>query len=327
MTDMKKENGTSFAVDSENSVFASNPKPLRFSSDIIFPAVVRGVGLLTFLMVFFFFVVMIYQGMRVFEFLTPSDLLFSHRGGERVFEWYPVSQDPRYSVVPLLFGTLLTAVPATLISTLFGVGAGIYISEFAPYSLRGVLNHLIDLFSSLPTVAVGFMFLTIVATFFSDLFNPASRLNAALSALGLSMIIIPQIAGLTGDALRAVPRETRLAAYSLGAGKWRTVKDVVLPAAVSGITASIILGFGRAIGDTMIVLMISGNADNLLLDPFSSVRTMTATIAAELGEVSSGTAHFHALFFIGLILFTMSIILNLAVRWLVRRFAGTKRWR
>ncbi len=317
---MKRENGFSFAVDSENSVFRSERKPLGFSADRFFSILVRATGLLTFFFVFLFFVLMIYQGLRVFEFISPSDLLFSDTGGKRVYEWYPVSQDPRFSVIPLILGTLLTAIPATLISTIFGVGTGVYISEFASPSIRRSLMHLIDLFATLPTVAVGFMFLTIVATFFSDLFNPASRLNAALSALGLSMIIIPQIASLTGDALRAVPRETRLAAFSLGAGKWRTVKDVVLPAAVNGISASIILGFGRAIGDTMIVLMISGNADNLLFDPFSSVRTMTATIAAELGEVSPGTAHFHALFFIGLLLFLMSIILNLIVRGLVKRF-------
>ncbi len=322
---MKRDNGSSFAVESENSVFRSKKKSFRISSDLFFAFLVRSAGLLTFLLVFLFFVLMIYQGLRVFEFISPSDLLFSETGGTRVYEWYPVSQDPRFSVVPLIVGTLLTAIPATLISTIFGVGTGVYISEFASPALRRSLKNLIDLFASLPTVAVGFIFLTVVATFFSDLFNPASRLNAALSALGLSLIIIPQIASLTGDALRAVPRETRLAAYSLGAGKWRTVKDVVLPAAGNGISAGIILGFGRAIGDTMIVLMISGNADNLVLDPFSSVRTMTATIAAELGEVSPGTAHFHALFFIGLLLFLMSIILNLIVRALVKRFTGGKK--
>lgn len=320
---MLKENGANFTVRSDKSVFNRKVNDTGITADSIFALTVRSVGLVTALLVFLFFILMIYQGMRVFEFLSPAELLFSTRGGSRVYEWYPVSGDPRFSVVPLILGTLLTAIPATLISTVFGVGAGIYISEFAPESVRSFLKHLIDLFASLPTVAVGFMFLSIVATFFSEVFNPVSRLNAALSALGLSMIIIPQIAALTGNALQAVPFETRLASFSLGAGRWRTVKDVVLPAAVSGISASVILGFGRAIGDTMIVLMISGNADNLVFDPFASVRTMTATIAAELGEVSPETAHFHALFFIGLLLFMMSIMINVLVRFLVKRFTKT----
>lgn len=319
---MIKENGTIFTVESDKSVFNLKVKNMGISADSVFALAVRSVGIVTALLVFLFFILMIYQGLRVFEFLTPAELLYSNRGGQRVYEWYPVSSDPRFSVVPLILGTLLTAIPATLISTVFGVGAGIYISEFASASVKNFLKHLIDLFASLPTVAVGFMFLSIVATFFSDVFNPSSRLNAALSALGLSMIIIPQIAALTGNALQAVPGETRLAAFSLGAGRWRTVKDVVLPAAINGISASVILGFGRAIGDTMIVLMISGNADNLVFDPFESVRTMTATIAAELGEVSPETAHFHVLFFIGLLLFLMSIVINILVRYLVKRFAN-----
>ena len=133
------------------------------------------------------------------------------------------------------------------------------------------------------------------------------------------MIIIPQIASLTEEALRGIPDDIRMAAFSLGAGRWRTVKDIVFPAAISGISASVVLGFGRAVGDTMIVLMISGNAANLTLNPFSSVRTMTATIAAELGEVSTQTAHYHALFFIGLVLFILSILVNLIVKFLVQR--------
>jgi phosphate transport system permease protein len=186
------------------------------------------------------------------DILSPLDLIYSDRNGENIFEWYPTSNDPRFSLIPLLLGTFLTAIPATIISSFFGIGIGIFISEFAPRRIRNYLKQLIDLFASLPTVAVGFILLTVGVTFFDSVFDADNRLNAVLAAFGLSLIIIPQIASLTEEALRGIPDDIRMAAFSLGAGRWRTVKDIVFPAAISGISASVVLGFGRAVGDTMI---------------------------------------------------------------------------
>ena len=301
------------------SVFDVKPKQKKFPFDTIFTFVVRSSGLIIFLLTALVFVFIAVESFKVFGYLSPLDLIYSSRNGQNIFEWYPTSNDPRFSLIPLLLGTFLTAIPATIISSFFGIGIGIFISEFAPRRIRNYLKQLIDLFASLPTVAVGFILLTVGVTFFDSVFDADNRLNAVLAAFGLSLIIIPQIASLTEEALRGIPDDIRMAAFSLGAGRWRTVKDIVFPAAISGISASVVLGFGRAVCDTMIVLMISGNAANLTLNPFSSVRTMTATIAAELGEVSTQTAHYHALFFIGLVLFILSILVNLIVKFLVQR--------
>lgn len=230
---------------------------------------------------------------------------------ERLYQWYPTSSEERYSLIPLIVGTLMTAIPATLISTFFGVAAGIYLSEVARSTARELLKPIIELFASIPTVVLGFLMLVVGASIFNELLSPPNRLNAFIAALGLSFVIIPIIASLTEDALRSIPNDLRMGSYGLGATKWQTISRVILPAGFSGVSASVILGFGRAIGETMIVLMASGNAANITLDIFRSVRTMTATIAAEMGEVSQDSNHYYALFFIGIILFTITFILNL----------------
>lgn len=324
--DLERRVPVKFAVERSDSVFGVKKGFSAFSGEFFFSALVKLTGLLVFLVTSLFFIFIIYQSLLVFNYLNPADLLYSTKNGEVVFEWYPVSNDPKYSILPLILGTIMTSIPATIISSIFGFGIGVYMSEFAPPSVSRYLKQIIDVFASLPTVAVGFILLTVGVTFFSSLFDPQNRLNAFLSSIGLSLIIIPQIASLTEEALRSVPQHIRIAAYSLGAGKWETVKSVVLPAAINGISASILLGFGRALGDTMIVLMTSGNAATLTMNPFGSVRTMTATIAAELGEVSSGTAHFQTLFFLGMILFSMSVAINLLVKYLIKKLMRQADW-
>lgn len=225
--------------------------------------------------------------------------------------WQPTSDEPKYSILPLILGTFLTAFPATIISTLLGVCTGVYISEIASSRFREVLKPIIELFAGIPTVIIGFFMLVAGATFFQEIFGYVFRLNAFIASLGISLIIIPVIASLTEDALRSVSGDIRMAAYALGANKWQAIRNVLIPAAFSGISASIILGFGRAMGETMIVLMASGSAPEFTLDVFKSVKTMTATIAAELGEVSQESPHYYALFFIGIVLFLFSFVINL----------------
>lgn len=253
-----------------------------------------------------------------------EDFIYSERtdsGGEssKVFEWYPTSDDPRYSLVPLIMGSLLTALPATIISTFFGIILGIYLAEIASDRLREILKPAVELFAGIPTVVMGFFIIAVGATLFQDLFGFLNRLNAFVASLGLSLIIIPIIASLSEEAMRSVPVKLRMASYALGATKWQTIIKVVIPSALSGISAGIILGFGRAIGETMIVLMATGNAAELTFDIFRSVRTMTATIAAEMGEVSQQSSHYYALFFIGVVLFVVTFLLNLIAALVLRR--------
>ncbi len=234
-------------------------------------------------------------------------------------EWYPTSDDPRYSIIPLIFGTLLTAIPATIISSFLGIILGIYLSEIASGRTREIIKPFIEIFAGLPTVVIGFLILAVGSTFFQELFNTGTRLNALLASFGLSIILIPTISSLTEDALRAVPDNLRMASYSLGINKFATIKNVVIPAAISGVSAGIILGFGRAIGETMIVLMASGNAAELTFNLLHSVRTITATIAGELGEVAFGSPHYYSLFFIGTFLLIITFIINLISELIIAR--------
>lgn len=272
-------------------------------------------GFVAVLFILLIFGFLINTGFEGFNHINLSDYFFSKSNINGIsqynFEWYPTSENSRFSIIPLLAGTLLTAIPAVLISTLIGIIIGIYLAEAASPRTRELLKPIIEIFAGVPTVVIGFFMLVVGATILNDLFFPVNRLNAFLASLGLSFIVIPIIASLTEDSISAVPRELRMASYALGANRWQTIIKVVLPASVRGISAAVILGFGRAIGETMIVLMASGNAAVITVDVFRSVRSMTATIAAELGEVSQSSPHYFALFFIGLFLFSLTFFLNL----------------
>ena len=282
----------------------------------------NGVAALIFIILIFIF--LFKEGFRALEHIGLLDFLYSSRTAadgtvNTIYEWYPTSDEPRFSLIPLILGTLMTAIPATILSTIFGVAAGIYLSEVANPKWKEFLKPLIELFAGIPTVVIGFIMLVIGASFFNDLLHPDNRLNAFVASIGLSFVIIPVIASLTEDALHSIPNDLRMASYGLGATKWQTISKVILPAAFSGVSASIILGFGRAIGETMIVLMAAGNASNITSNIFLSVRTMTATIAAEMGEVSQGSDHYYSLFFIGIVLFTITFFLNLIAEMIISK--------
>jgi phosphate transport system permease protein len=282
----------------------------------------NGAAALVFIILIFIF--LFKEGFKAIDHIGIADFIYHNRLLESntyltVFEWYPTSEEARYSLVPLIIGTLLTSIPATIISTIFGVGAGIYLSEIANPKAKEILKPVIELFAGIPTVVLGFIMLVVGASFFNDFLNPTNRLNAFIAALGLSFVVIPVIASLTEDALHSIPNDLRMASYGIGATKWQTISKVILPAAFSGVSASILLGFGRAIGETMIVLMAAGNAANISTNIFQSVRTMTATIAAEMGEVSQGSDHYYSLFFIGIVLFSITFLLNLIAEIIINR--------
>jgi phosphate transport system permease protein len=246
-----------------------------------------------------------------------TDVFVEHR--EFATAWQPVSEQPKYSLIPLINGSLLVALPATLLSTCLGVMVGIYLAELANARVREVVKPAIELLAGIPTVIIGFIMLAVVASLLQNLTGSHFRLNAAVGALGVSIVIIPVVASLTEDALRSVPDSLRQASYGLGATRWQTVSRVVVPAAVSGITAAAILGFGRALGETMIVLMATGNAALVTGNIFSSIRTMTATIAAELGATARDGEQYHALFLVGAVLFTITFAFNLVAEIIVSR--------
>jgi phosphate transport system permease protein len=239
---------------------------------------------------------------------------------ETAYLWQPVGDVPKMNVVPLFLGTLRVTVLALLIAVPLAILSAIYVSHYAPPRLREVLKPAIELLASIPSVVLGFFSLIVVATVVQDVFGMTYRLNALVAAIGLSLAIVPLVFTISEDAIRAVPKELEAAALALGARKHQVVLRVVLPAALPGIAAAVILGLGRAIGETMVVLMASGNAAVMdVLAPGSSARTVTATIASELGEVTQGDVHWRVLFLLGAVLFVVTFALNRVGAWIVDR--------
>jgi phosphate transport system permease protein len=235
-----------------------------------------------------------------------------YAGREAKWSWQPNSNIPKYSLYPLFLGTLKAALVAMLFAIPLGVGAAIYSSEFAPKRLREIIKPVIELLASIPSVVLGFFALVILATVIQKAFGLTYRLNALNAGIALGITVIPVIFTVAEDAMTSVPRSLRDAAIALGANPWQVSITMVLPAALPGIAAGIVLGFGRAIGETMIVLMASGNASVISASITDSIRTFSATIAAELAEVVFGSPHYNVLFFIGTLLFLLTFVINLS---------------
>jgi phosphate transport system permease protein len=246
---------------------------------------------------------------------VPLDSLISTR-------WYPI--ESMYGVLPLISGTLVVTLGAALIAIPFGLGTAIYMSEIAPRWVREILKPLVEVLAGLPSVVLGFLGILVIAPNLRVFLNLPTGLTALAGSLLLGGIAIPTIVSIAEDALDAVPRSYRDASLAMGATRWQTIWMVTLPAARSGVLTGIMLGVGRAIGETMTVLMVTGNAPVLLKGLgtlFSPVRTMTATIAAEMGEVARGSTHYHVLFLIGIILFLISLVVNITASAVVFRQA------
>lgn len=235
------------------------------------------------------------------------------------FMWQPVSRVPKISMIPLFVGTLKVTLVAMLAALPLGVGAALFASEFAPRRLREVIKPLIELLAGIPSVVLGFFALMVLATLVQDTFGFTYRLNGFVAGLGLALAIVPVVFTVSEDALTAVPQSFREASLALGATRWETAWKVVLPAATPGILAACVLGFGRAVGETMIVLMASGNAAVVSSSFSDSVRSLSATIAAEMGEVVVGSPHYSLLFFMGVELFLFTFVLNLLASVWVKR--------
>ena len=250
-------------------------------------------------------------------------------GRPATFMWQPVSDVPKVSMVPLFVGTLKVTFVAMAAAAPIGILAALFAAEFAPRRLREIIKPVVELLAGIPSVVLGFFALMVLAPHLQNLFGFDFRLNATVAGLGLGLAIVPVIFTVSEDALRAVPGTYREASLALGATRWETAAQVVLPAAAPGVMAACVLGFGRAIGETMIVLMASGNAAMVSWSLEEPVRSLSATIAAEMGEVVVGSPHYSLLFFIGVQLFLVTLALNyvagLWIRRVVRRLSGGAR--
>ena len=227
------------------------------------------------------------------------------------FIWQPVSEIPKYNIVPLVIGSLKATLVALIVSVPLGVGAAIYVSQLAKPRLREIVKPMIELLSGIPSVVLGFFALIVMASVLQAVFGYASRLNAFVAGVALGLTVIPVVFTISEDALTSVPQSYSQAALALGAAPWQVAWQIVLPAALPGVFAACVLGFGRAIGETMVVLMASGNATIVSASILDSCRTLTATIAAELAEVVFGGDHYRILFLLGALLFAVTFVTNL----------------
>jgi len=235
-----------------------------------------------------------------------------YEGRDPKWSWQPNSNVPKYSLMPLFVGTIKAALVAMLFAVPLGVGAAIYSSEFAGKRARELIKPAIETLAASPSVVLGFFALMVLATFLQNVLHLTFRLNALNAGIALGLAVIPIIFTVAEDAMTSVPRSLRDAAIALGANPWQVSLTMVFPAALPGIAAGVVLGFGRAVGETMIVLMASGNAAIVSLSLLDSTRTFSATIAAELAEVVFGSTHYTVLFFIGSLLFLFTFVINLA---------------
>jgi len=253
------------------------------------------------------------EGLPIFREVSLGDFLLG-------LEWYPTADPPLFGIFPLIFGSLVVTLISTIIAVPLGVLSAIYIAEIAPASLKEILKSISELLAGLPSVILGFFGMIVVAPWLQVTFDLPTGLNIINASVILAIMAIPTISSISEDALYAVPREFKEASYALGATKFETITKVIFPAALSGVSTAVILGMSRAIGETMVVLMVAGGAAAIPESLFDSVRPMPASIAAEMGEAPYRSLHYQALFATGMVLFALTLIFNLVADYVSHRF-------
>jgi phosphate transport system permease protein len=233
--------------------------------------------------------------------------IFDFLGGK---QWDPTGEPEKFGLLPLMAGSALVSFGAIVIAIPLGIGTALYLGELAPRIVRETVKPIIEILASIPSVVIGFIGMTLLSGIIKDTFQLNTGLTALTGSIMLAFMSLPTIISISEDAINAVPSSYRFASTALGATKWQTAYKTVLPAASSGIVAATMLGLGRVIGETMTVLMVTGNSPRLIFSLLQPVRTITGTIAAEMGETVQGGIHYSALFAIGLMLFLITFFIN-----------------
>lgn len=269
-----------------------------------------GIASIVFVMLIFIF--LLKEGLSLFSYYNVFDFLLGRN-------WYPISEPPQFGILPLILGSIWVTLGAIVICVPLGMAVAIYVAEVAPLWLRDILKSGIELLAAIPSVVLGFIGIITLAPFLKNIFNLPSGLTALAGSIMLAFMALPTVVSIIEDAIVSVPKSYKEGSLALGATHWQTIYRVIIPAASSGILAAVMLGIGRVIGETMAVLMITGNAAIMPTSIFQPVRTMTATIAAEMGEAVGGSEHYYALFAIGIILFVISFVINLVADMLLHK--------
>lgn len=284
----------------------------RETTDWLFKQVFKATGLVTIALLAGIFLMLLFNSIAFFLEVKPIDFFTGS-------QWNPENKNGKYSIAPLLVSTCLVALGSMIIAVPLGIFTAAFLSEMAPLKLKSILKPIIEMLAAIPSVAIGFLGIVLVGPSIAKIFGIQNGLNALNGSILLSVMALPTIITISEDAISAVPKSYREASLALGANKWETLFLVTIPASLPGLIAAVMLGLGRALGETMTVLMATGNASVLPKGFLDSVRTITATIAIEMGEVPYQTTHYFALFAIAVVLFVITLIINLAGEYFANR--------
>jgi len=284
----------------------------RKISEPIIELSIRASGLAVVAFVFLIFLFLLRDSLSLFGDYAVSRFLFGR-------QWLPISEPPQFGVIPLLVGSIYVTVWAILICVPLGVGSAMFIAEVAPRPLKHVLKSLVEILAAIPSVVLGFLGIIWLGPMLRDVFGLPTGMCGLTGSLLLAFMALPTIISISEDALVGVPRAYREAAFGLGATRWQTLWRIILPSASSGILAAVMLGIGRVVGETMVVLMVTGNAPIIPTTILQPLRTLTATIAGEMGETVGGSEHYFALFAVGLVLFAITFSINFVADLFMRR--------
>jgi len=285
----------------------------RYQKEIVIKNAFFTLSLISIMVLGLIVIFLFREGLPIFREVSLRDFLFGR-------EWYPTYDPPSYGIWPLIVASLIVTFFSSLLAVPLGVLSAVYISEIAPPAIKEILKSIIELLAGLPSVVLGFFGMVTVAPWLQETFDLPTGLNIVNASAILALMAVPTISSISEDALYAVPQDFKEASYALGATKFETIVRIIVPAALSGISTAVILGMARAIGETMVVLMVAGGAAAIPESIFDSVRPMPASIAAEMGEAPFRSGHYHALFATGIVLFFMTLAFNLIADYIAQKF-------
>ena len=285
---------------------------LRKVKEFIIEKLIFTSGIASIVFVALIFIFLLAEGISVLRYVSLGSFI----GGQF---WYPISDPPKFGILPLILGSLLVTAGAIAMAVPLGIAAAFYIADVAPVKLRNLLKSCVEILSAIPSVVLGFLGIAILVPFLKHFLHLPTGLTALAGSIMLAFMALPTIISISEDAINAVPREYKEGAIALGATHWQTLTRVIIHGALPGIIAASMLGIGRVFGETMAVMMVTGNAAVIPTGLLQPVRTLTATIAAEMGEAAKGSPHYFALFAIGIVLFVISFLINLTADFLLHR--------
>jgi phosphate transport system permease protein len=284
----------------------------RRANELLIESGIKLSGFLVIGFVFLVFLFLLKDALSLFGNYPLGQFLFGRN-------WLPISDPPKFGIVPLMLGSLYVTAGAIVLCVPIGVAAAMFIAEVAPPSLKNILKSLVEILASIPSVVLGFIGIVWLGPFLRTTLHLTTGMCGLTGSLLLAFMALPTIISISEDALATVPRSYKEAAFGLGATRWQTLWRIILPAASSGIIAGVMLGIGRVIGETMVAMMVTGNAPVVPTSILQPLRTLTATIAGEMGETVGGSEHYFALFAVGLVLFIITFIINLVADTCLRR--------